>query len=76
MTLSYCQQAASNSRFNLWVTIGDHSKVVCWGAWAELIELVDPIMADPVRAVHVLPDGEEPTFSPADLFTDEDNEED
>ena len=77
MTLSYCEQAANGSRFNLWVTVEDHSKVICYGTWEELVEFVQPIIGDrSVRAVHVLPDQEEPTFIPSDAFSDEDEDSD
>lgn len=78
MALSYVQAAQSGARFNLWVTIGECSKVICWGTWAELSELVQPIISDgpPIRAVHVLPDGEEPSFTPDHLFNDADDNAD
>lgn len=77
MTTSYIEAAQNGSRFNLWVTIEDCSKVICFGTWAELIELVQPVLDGSIRAVHVLPDGEEPdfTYSPSTVFFDDEDEE-
>ena len=77
MTTSYIEAAQNGSRFNLWVTIEDCSKVICFGPWAELIELVPPVLDEPIRAVHVLPDGEEPdfTYSPSTVFFNDDEDE-
>ncbi len=49
-------------RFNLWVTIDKHSKVVCFGEQHDMnaIALSAGIHGD----VHVLPDTEEPALLP------------
>lgn len=45
-------------RYNLWVTEGDHSRVICFGDRSEMntIALLTQLPGD----VHVLPDGDEP----------------
>ena len=45
-------------RFNLWVTINKHSKVVCFGEQSELNDIV--LHAGIEGDVHVLPDTHEP----------------
>jgi|LakMenEpi03Aug12_release.lakeMendotaPanAssembly.Ray.scaffolds.fasta_scaffold112335_5 hypothetical protein len=45
-------------RFNLWVTINEHSKVICWGEQSEMNDIA--LQAGLPGDVHVLPDGHEP----------------
>lgn len=46
------------TRYNLWVTIDDHSKVVCFGPLSEMNDLA--LQAGIRGDVCVLPDGDEP----------------
>jgi hypothetical protein len=49
-------------RFNLWVTINKHSKVVCFGEQSELNDIA--LHAGIKGDVHVLPDTHEPASLP------------
>lgn len=51
-------------RFNLWVTLNGHSKVVCYGSLCDLNTIA--IAAGLPGDIHVLPDGQEPN-QPATL---------
>lgn len=53
------------NRYNLWVTIDDHSKVMCYGSLSEMNDLAfDGFFLSSVGGdVHVLPDGDEPESS-------------
>ena len=48
-------------RFNLWLTIDDHSKVICHGEHDEMNDLALQAFSGIDATVHVLPDTEEPT---------------
>lgn len=65
--MTYHDHICARSRFNLWVSYHDGSKVLCWGDWADMAELAQPVLAElpgKAKAVHVLPDGEEPSWVP------------
>lgn len=50
-----------DDRFNLWLTTGDHSRVICYGSRSDMNSIA--ILAGIDGDVHVLPDGAEP-FDP------------
>lgn len=50
--------AMADDRFNLWLTIGDHSKIICYGSRSDMNILA--LSAGIGGDVHVLPDGTEP----------------
>jgi len=45
-------------RFNLWITLGNHSKIVCYGSQSDMNKIA--LSANLAGDVHVLPDGDEP----------------
>jgi hypothetical protein len=47
-------------RFNLWLTIDQHSKVLCFGPQCEMNDIALHCFAGMGVNVHVLPDGYEP----------------
>ena len=47
-------------RFNLWLTIDKHSKVLCFGEQSEMNDIALQCFAGMSVNVHVLPDGHEP----------------
>jgi len=47
-------------RFNLWLTIDQHSKVLCFGPQCEMNDIALHCFAGMSVNVHVLPDGHEP----------------
>jgi hypothetical protein len=47
-------------RFNLWLTIDQHSKVLCFGPQCEMNDIALHCFAGMGVNVHVLPDGHEP----------------
>jgi hypothetical protein len=48
-------------RYNLWLTIGDHSKVIVYGTQQDMNDLAcSYVKLSDLGDVHVLPDGEEP----------------
>jgi hypothetical protein len=47
-------------RFNLWLTIDKHSKVLCFGEQSEMNSIALTCFAGMSVNVHVLPDGREP----------------
>ncbi len=49
-------------RFNLWLTIDQHSKVLCFGPQCEMNDIALHCFAGMGVNVHVLPDGHEPEF--------------
>ena len=45
-------------RYNLWVTLDGHSKIVCYGPRSEMNDLA--LLAGITGDIHVMPDGDEP----------------
>lgn len=54
------------TRYNLWVTTGDHSRVICYGDQDTLNSIA--LTANIEGEVHVLPDDLEPSFHSAQVL--------
>lgn len=55
----------ASTRYNLWLTLNGHSKVLCWGTQGEMNDLVGAF-AGIDGDIHILPDQEEPILIPND----------
>ena len=51
-------------RYNLWVADQNSSRIICYGEQSDLNNLAISALAGLPISVHVLPDGEEPDFTP------------
>lgn len=52
----------TTERHNLWLTIKDHSKIICYGTRSDMNDVA--LLAGIEGSVHVLPDGLEPNEPP------------